>query len=951
MRRIITLLFLFLLLAGAQAFAQEDAVYFPLDQGRIWVYDDGNIDKIESFLKYDQTRPSIQQFFVFSSYNFARRAFYREGLKIYEWNNNFRRLWYDFGAKPGDSWEMKWEAIPPVVAPDAATSEPNKGDGTRTGSSGPVTAEDLKDINDGAIMTLVAVDEKVSVPYGEFGNVYHFRIKRPGVADAAYVEEWFAPGIGCVQRTWDTIAGPHTQKLAKLVKPEPVSPLRVDVYLDKEKYREGEDIQITVSVLNWSDRDVTLEFPSSLQVDYTIDDAYTYSKTHPALTAVSSLTIKARDVYKWTFTHTSQDYAVPLGMHHLKASLIGTKLVATRGFEVYTGQPYLPSGVGLYVKTSKEMYAQGEGVKFTLTVANRNKQEVSITVMPSTPIKYQIGHDYISLGPDQIKPAVTEVKIPANSSVNYTLEVTAENATLEPGYYVLVAGLRGYQDEVYTKFTVQRALSYGTVTGYVFGYPTDLSKSMVEALAGAQVTLYPVVPKNYERDMSILPVVEDIKFSAVADEKGGFTLEKVPVGAIYVLRVTKEGYLPYGETIRTLNEQTSLKIGLRPAIIVPEKPLNYRIHEIAGLVITFGTDRGVYQPESPFKAILSIRNTRTEAVTFKFAGEPFVDWYLDVDGKVIQLTEDEKVGKAAADAPEFLLEIKPGETKEYVRYSTFKGRVPAGEGKYSVRAALRFTTCSITELKPGDVGDYVRVLVVPGVSSRLEANGYNKEMVVDTKETTRAVVNIVTKTDNVNGEIAVTEIVKNLHKERSQYRFVKMVEVDADADIRSNMDNAVVRIYYRVEDFPVGFKPEKLVISHWDDKSDDPKWEDLETRVDTVNKFVEATTTSFSSFALFEQDAQSAVDETAPVSYQLSQNVPNPFNPSTTISFQLPSAGQVRLSVYNVAGQEVARLVDGPMAAGSHSAVFDGSRLASGVYFYRLQAEGFTNARKMLLIK
>jgi hypothetical protein len=704
-------------------------------------------------------------------------------------------------------------------------------------------------------------------------------------------------------------------------------------------------------VLNWSDKDVTLEFPSSLQVDYSIDDKYTYSKTHPALTAVSSLTIKARDVYKWTFTHTAQDYAVPLGIHRLHASLVGTNLANSRGFEIYSGQPYLPDGVVLHVKTGKEMYAQGEPVKFTLMVANRNKQEVAVTIMPSTPVKYKLGQDYEHLDPDQIKPAVTEIKIPANSSVSYDVELTAADATLEPGYYVLVAGLRGYQDETYTKFIVQRALSYGKVTGYVFGYPTDLSKSMVEALAGAAVTLYPVVPRNYERDMSILPVAADTKFSAVTDEKGVFTLENVPVGAIYVLRVSKDGYLPYGETIRTLNDLTEVKIGLRPVVIVPEKPLNYRIHEIAGLVITMGTDKGVYQPESFFKATLSIRNTRQEAVTFTFAGEPFVDWYLDVDGKVIALTEDEKAAKATADAPEYILEIGPGETKEYVRYSTFKGRVPAGEGKYAVRTALRFTSCTITELKPGDIGDYVRVLVTPAVSSRLEANGYNREMVVDTKEACRAVVNIVTKTDNVNGEIAVTEIVKNLHQERSRYRFVKMVEVDADADIRSNMDTAVVRIYYRTEDFPVGFKPEKLVIAHWDDKSDDPKWEDLETRVDTVNQFVEATTTSFSSFALFEQGALTGVEETVPVSYQLSQNVPNPFNPSTTISFQIPTTGLVRLSVYNVAGQEVARLVDGHLAAGSHSAVFNGSRLASGVYFYRLQAEGFTHARKMLLIK
>jgi photosystem II stability/assembly factor-like uncharacterized protein len=74
------------------------------------------------------------------------------------------------------------------------------------------------------------------------------------------------------------------------------------------------------------------------------------------------------------------------------------------------------------------------------------------------------------------------------------------------------------------------------------------------------------------------------------------------------------------------------------------------------------------------------------------------------------------------------------------------------------------------------------------------------------------------------------------------------------------------------------------------------------------------------------------------VSYILEQNYPNPFNPSTTITFELPMASVVRLSVYDILGREVSVLVDERRDAGVHEVKFDGSRLASGVYFYRLQA-------------
>jgi len=88
-----------------------------------------------------------------------------------------------------------------------------------------------------------------------------------------------------------------------------------------------------------------------------------------------------------------------------------------------------------------------------------------------------------------------------------------------------------------------------------------------------------------------------------------------------------------------------------------------------------------------------------------------------------------------------------------------------------------------------------------------------------------------------------------------------------------------------------------------------------------------------------------------PGSYALEQNYPNPFNPSTSVDFSLPAASQVRLSVYNLLGQEVATIVNGQMAAGTHTVRFDASKLSSGVYLYRLTAGSFTKSMKMLLLK
>ncbi|UCE18766.1 MAG: DUF362 domain-containing protein [Gemmatimonadota bacterium] len=88
-----------------------------------------------------------------------------------------------------------------------------------------------------------------------------------------------------------------------------------------------------------------------------------------------------------------------------------------------------------------------------------------------------------------------------------------------------------------------------------------------------------------------------------------------------------------------------------------------------------------------------------------------------------------------------------------------------------------------------------------------------------------------------------------------------------------------------------------------------------------------------------------------PADYRLSQNYPNPFNPRTSIAFTLPSTAEVRLTVYNILGQEVDVLVDGRLESGSHAVSWDARDMASGVYYYRLTATGYTETKCMLLMK
>jgi hypothetical protein len=91
--------------------------------------------------------------------------------------------------------------------------------------------------------------------------------------------------------------------------------------------------------------------------------------------------------------------------------------------------------------------------------------------------------------------------------------------------------------------------------------------------------------------------------------------------------------------------------------------------------------------------------------------------------------------------------------------------------------------------------------------------------------------------------------------------------------------------------------------------------------------------------------------ELSPTSFFLAQNYPNPFNPGTTIEFSLPKPGLVTLKIYNALGEEISTLVAEKRTAGKHTIAWNAAGLPSGVYFYRLQGEGFVETRKLVLMK
>ncbi|MGE5859408.1 MAG: T9SS type A sorting domain-containing protein, partial [Ignavibacteria bacterium] len=113
-----------------------------------------------------------------------------------------------------------------------------------------------------------------------------------------------------------------------------------------------------------------------------------------------------------------------------------------------------------------------------------------------------------------------------------------------------------------------------------------------------------------------------------------------------------------------------------------------------------------------------------------------------------------------------------------------------------------------------------------------------------------------------------------------------------------------------------------------------------------------STNTVSNYFALSSQSVTTVENNgNVPSKFALEQNYPNPFNPATTIKYSIPVSEFVRVKIYDVLGKEIATLVNREQAAGSYKVEFDGSRLASGIYLFKLQTNNFVETKKMVLTK
>jgi hypothetical protein len=92
-------------------------------------------------------------------------------------------------------------------------------------------------------------------------------------------------------------------------------------------------------------------------------------------------------------------------------------------------------------------------------------------------------------------------------------------------------------------------------------------------------------------------------------------------------------------------------------------------------------------------------------------------------------------------------------------------------------------------------------------------------------------------------------------------------------------------------------------------------------------------------------------NSTTPGSLHLYQNYPNPFNPTTRIKFDIPNSGNVSIKIYDITGKEIIELVNQYLSPGTYEALWDADGFASGVYYYRLETDGFSKTNKMLLVR
>jgi len=168
-----------------------------------------------------------------------------------------------------------------------------------------------------------------------------------------------------------------------------------------------------------------------------------------------------------------------------------------------------------------------------------------------------------------------------------------------------------------------------------------------------------------------------------------------------------------------------------------------------------------------------------------------------------------------------------------------------------------------------------------------------------------------------------------------------------------------ITLCFEYDDTALPGAEDSLYILHYDTTLVPSDYVDITVSLDTLANVICGRSATLSPFIFAVPNPASGVDtpQEMPAAYALHQNIPNPFNPSTVIRYDVPIGGErVTLQVFDVRGRLVATLVDAYETAGQKSVVWDGRNqtggaVATGIYFYRMTAGNFIQTRKMILMK
>jgi hypothetical protein len=518
-----------------------------------------------------------------------------------------------------------------------------------------------------------------------------------------------------------------------------------------------------------------------------------------------------------------------------------------------------------------------------------------------------------------------------------TLDLSALSSD-ERGFVLLgfLAGLRS-ETQAYAKFMIEREVPIDaqvTIAGVVVdGEGRPLARANVAART-ADVTL-----KSQSAD--------EERYSVVTDEKGCFVLKGLYRGGTYEVTAFREGYTLQQKIVYAIQEQNDVRFVLHQEGS-ENQYANASVFVHDGVQIELLTDRHFYAgADDKIQMCYRITNAREAPIAFHFSDGQQVDFVLKKDEHVIWRWSD---GRGFTDAPT-TLEIPKGASKAFKTEVALEA-LDVADGNLLLSAYLALPeraekTRASLELTIGTAYEVVTVGAEDAGLGPIQ---------VDSR--TGAYVELLAP-PGIKGQIEFSEQTRNTLGDLAGYQFLRMVDFRPDPVLSAFVEQIYVEIEYDEAQLnALGIETEEAVhLFIWDASGDPPGWRKVEGGVDTERNVawgnVPAEGTQWALFA-----AKPLAVEEPPTAFALAQNVPNPFNPSTTIRFSIPNRrdAKVALVIYNTMGQRVRTLVDGTMDSGVHSVVWDGRdglgrKVGAGVYLLQMEAGDFVEVRKMVLIR